>query len=469
MPQVEKLKIFLASPGDVAKERGYVEQVIAEINRTIAPSKGIILEVVRWEKNTFPGYGKDAQALINEQIARMKEYELFVGIMWNRVGTKTPRAESGTIEEFERAVTAFKRKGQPEIWFYFRQSAARLDTEEQLEQRRKVLVFKRKVQRNAMPCNYTTPSNFRDLFRTQLTLWLNKRENKTPPRTAVANQSKKLTVTHVKPQPPTTTVSGRKRPASTASTVKEPSPAASRSTTRAARSVSDSGAWVFLNQTFFLTNSVVTQANQSIVIRISPSDSEQEAALRALQPTQFQHRKQIAYAYQNDAAIMQVESVLSESIAGKTIVVLTLKPEQGLQGSNSTEMNVNGYSADQIAELRARLLLLNETLPNQRHNNSFLTTYFISGYDSVVKIEKGIFPNLWGRLKTQPKLFLLQARLAAVYYLKMSCTVEHILELKLGPIKNGVMPVLFRGRRKQDYINQIPAVIEVVGNCHLDA
>lgn len=93
----------------------------------------------------------------------------------------------------------------------------------------------------------------------------------------------------------------------------------------------------------------------------------------------------------------------------------------------------------------------------------------ISGYDSVVKVEKGIFQDLWARLKTQPKLFLPQARLAAVYHLKMSHTVEHVLELKLGPLKNGVMPVRFRGRRKQVYINQTPAVIEVVGNCALDA
>lgn len=132
-------------------------------------------------------------------------------------------------------------------------------------------------------------------------------------------------------------------------------------------------------------------------------------------------------------------------------------------------MNIYGYSTDQIAELRARLLLLNEIPPNQRNNDSFLTTHFISGYDSVVKVEKGIFPDLWTRMKTQPRFFLPQARLAAVYYLTMSRTVEHILELKLGPLKNGVMPVRFRGQRKQDYINQTPAVIEVVGNCALDA
>src|SRR5438093_1240130 len=65
MPTVEKVRIFLASPSDVAAERRYAAQIVEEINRTVAHSKGVILEVVRWEKNTYPGYGKDAQAIVN--------------------------------------------------------------------------------------------------------------------------------------------------------------------------------------------------------------------------------------------------------------------------------------------------------------------------------------------------------------------------------------------------------------------
>lgn len=45
----------------------------------------------------------------------MKEYALFVGIMWNRIGTPTPRAESGTVEEFERAIKSCQKNGQAEI------------------------------------------------------------------------------------------------------------------------------------------------------------------------------------------------------------------------------------------------------------------------------------------------------------------------------------------------------------------
>lgn len=110
----------------------------------------------------------------------MEEYALFVGIMWNRVGTPTPRAESGTVEEFERAISAFDRKGQPQIWFYFGEAPTQLNTEGELEQRRNVLSFKNRIQPRALIHDYKNPSNFRDRFRNHITLWLNKRQ---PPLT----------------------------------------------------------------------------------------------------------------------------------------------------------------------------------------------------------------------------------------------------------------------------------------------
>jgi hypothetical protein len=151
MPQVEKLLVFLAAPGDVPTERRYVGEIVTELNRTVASDSGVVLQLVNWENDAFPGYGQDAQAVISEQIAEMSKYALFIGIMWNRLGTPTPRAASGTVEEFERAVETFRHKRQPAIWFYFRESASRLDTEDQLEQRKKVLAFKKNVQANGMP------------------------------------------------------------------------------------------------------------------------------------------------------------------------------------------------------------------------------------------------------------------------------------------------------------------------------
>jgi hypothetical protein len=113
-------------------------------------------------------------------------------------------------------------------------------------------------------------------------------------------------------------------------------------------------------------------------------------------------------------------------------------------------------------------LLLNETPSIQEKNNfASIDSWVEGGYDNAVKIKKNIFPDLWAKLKNQPSKFLPHARLVAVYYLKMSRTVEHILELKLGLIKGNVMSVKFRGQRKSFYTNQEPAFIQFEGTCPL--
>lgn len=90
----------------------------------------------------------------------------------------TSRATSGTVEEFERAVQASKQNGQPAIWFYFRESASKMDTKEQREQRKKVLAFKEQVKTNGLPWTYKNPPDFLDTFRNQMILWLNARSGR---------------------------------------------------------------------------------------------------------------------------------------------------------------------------------------------------------------------------------------------------------------------------------------------------
>lgn len=214
-----------------------------------------------------------------------------------------------------------------------------------------------------------------------------------------------------------------------------------------------------LNEKFFLTKSIVTQPDRSIDLQLLPTaDMEQVAELKSLHRGEFHNKKQITYADKHEAGIMQVSSVLSESSAGKIRFNITLTPTQRSQnnGFAISVIHNNNYSTDKIAELRARRILLGEPLPKDLEP-LFPTT----------QVEKGIFPELWVKLQTQPRLFLPKAWLKAAYSLKMSGIVEDVLELELGTIKNKVMPVRFRGRR-QAYTDQKPS-IEFEGRCTLDA
>lgn len=104
--QVSVLSVFVASPEDVADERECLEGVIRELNLQWT-SRCVRLELVRWETHAYPGVGSDPQEVINEQIG--DDYDIFLGLLWKRFGTATPRAGSGTEEEFNRA---FARHGK---------------------------------------------------------------------------------------------------------------------------------------------------------------------------------------------------------------------------------------------------------------------------------------------------------------------------------------------------------------------
>lgn len=279
MPQVRiAIKIFLASPGDVDTERRHVEKVKEEINRTVAADKGIVLEVVS-SQNAFPSYGKDGQAILNEQIGKMQEYELFIGIMWNRIGTPTPRAKSGTAEEFARAVRSLIRKGKPQVWFYFREAPAHLTTKEQLRQRGEALEFKAKFRDKGLFREYKTPANFRDQLREHLTLWLNQHTGEvSQPATTVNKQNKKTPEGKTKSESSAAPGTRKKiTPANKTSATPRKTPALKSSNPRSTGSVKNSGDWVMLDEKFFQTESSATQPDRSIILRLSPKNMEQVA------------------------------------------------------------------------------------------------------------------------------------------------------------------------------------------------
>lgn len=133
-------KIFLASPGDMQEERTTVAGIVNEINDN---SSEIKLELVKWETHTFPGFGVDAQDVINDQTG--DDYDIFIGLMWKRFGTPTGRAGSGTEEEFNNAYEKhFNTPGSVQIMFYFKTAPIPFE-EINPEQISKINSFKKKL------------------------------------------------------------------------------------------------------------------------------------------------------------------------------------------------------------------------------------------------------------------------------------------------------------------------------------
>lgn len=445
MLKVEIVTIFLASPGDVQAEREQARQAIEDVNRTIGRDKEVRFDVVGWETNAYPSYGSDGQDIINQQIADMAKYDLFVGILWNRFGQPTPRANSGTEEEFDRAVASYSQTGHPNIMFYFNQTPSNLTSVQDLEQKTKVLQFKKKVQLGGLTWDYNGVQDFRIQFQRHLLSWLIRH---------------KVTI----PEPPTPS-----------SVTKLPSDHLPGKFIKNQESVSDSGMWVLLRSSFFEAQSVDEKSNR-IVVQIAPRSTEDDAGLKTLQISAPSWGVPIFYAHQNSAGIAEVISAERRSVAGQVQWTIILQLEDD-RGSNVTEMSYNNLSPDQIATLRARFILLNEApqagsssqgLPRNSMDEKMLRA-LVSGINTRVELTGSAFPNLWQQFHEQPEQFLPLARLWAVFSLITSQTCEHILELTLGPLQGSNLHVRFRGRRHNRYVNQNATIIQVEGDCDLSA
>ncbi|MBW4489919.1 MAG: hypothetical protein KME12_19225 [Trichocoleus desertorum ATA4-8-CV12] len=221
--------------------------------------------------------------------------------------------------------------------------------------------------------------------------------------------------------------------------------------------VKSPGHWIMLNENFFLTEKIRTKPDQSIELQLSPTaDIEQVVELKSLYSGKSHNSKQISYADQSNAGMVQVLFMESELSGRKTRFNITLTPIQRSHNSYfGMEIGYSrSYNPDEIAELRARQMLLAEPLPEELASLSYTT-------------QKEIFPELWVKLQKQPRLFLPKAWLKAVHSLKTNGIVEDVLELELGTIRNRIMRVRFQGRR-QASANQSGGIIKFEGSCILD-
>lgn len=116
-PMLRRLRVFVASPGDVKAEREKAIEVIEHVNKNVALAKGVLLDPWLWEVDADPIIGR-AQESIN---TKLDEAAMVILILWNRLGTPTGKADSGTVEEYEGAVRRFSLTKWPRILTYYSQ------------------------------------------------------------------------------------------------------------------------------------------------------------------------------------------------------------------------------------------------------------------------------------------------------------------------------------------------------------
>ena len=162
---LQRLRILLASPGDVERERDHVSALADELNRGVSAQCGFVLEVVRWETHVRPDMGRPQQIILDQ----IGSFDIFVGIMWQRFGSPTGVADSGTEEEFEFALASWQQTGRPRLLWYF--SRAPIDppaSVEAAEQLLKVAQFRKKISSAGLTGSYANDADFKEKLREHL-------------------------------------------------------------------------------------------------------------------------------------------------------------------------------------------------------------------------------------------------------------------------------------------------------------
>lgn len=102
--------IFVSSPGDVSEHRDSILMIVQSWNQRNGRTKKLFFNCLRWEDFVAADVGESGQDVIYDQLG--EDYDIFLGVMWARFGSPTLNADSGTEDEFDRAIERH-RSGEP--------------------------------------------------------------------------------------------------------------------------------------------------------------------------------------------------------------------------------------------------------------------------------------------------------------------------------------------------------------------
>lgn len=123
-----QLRVFISSPGDVIPERLICKTVINRLNEEFSGQAYLI--PILWEEEPLL-----ASDTFQAQIHPPRQTDIYIGILWSRIGSPLPETitredgsiyDSGTAFEFEDALHGHRANGYPEMLLYRKNGAPQL-------------------------------------------------------------------------------------------------------------------------------------------------------------------------------------------------------------------------------------------------------------------------------------------------------------------------------------------------------
>ena len=230
---------------------------------------------------------------------------------------------------------------------------------------------------------------------------------------------------------------------------------------------------------YFFPLQEVHRDSTEMSLELLPESPEDAAFLGTLQDqlsNQFASRPTLICAYQEYASWVTPQNILETSSHWKVL----LNPDsRGQNHDFFSEATVNGISPDEIAKMRARRILLDEKLedadPTSSQSNVFdqamLEVYIrgmaTSSHEPKLQVNASPLPQLYRQFGQTPERFKKFARLISILHLKLTNTVENVLQLDLELLGPTQLQVKFKGTRPKFYSNEDPKVLEFEGICSL--
>lgn len=95
-------RLLISAPGDVTDDDiAAVTRAIERWNALYGVGSAAVVIPTTWIEHSAARYGDRPQSVLNEQL--VDTADIVIAIFWNRLGSPTGEAESGTIEEIARA------------------------------------------------------------------------------------------------------------------------------------------------------------------------------------------------------------------------------------------------------------------------------------------------------------------------------------------------------------------------------
>lgn len=213
----------------------------------------------------------------------------------------------------------------------------------------------------------------------------------------------------------------------------------------------------------------IRTADKQVSLSVVPSTSRAASAISELE----RNRKPIGLAYNETAFMVRMKSLEKIIEQGREVWHLELEVDEHAMSGGIFEINFSSYSAAQIAEWRARRILLNESLSQSlgMHSydltNQLIENSVVGGSNHGFTIRGSPFPWLFEQFKKDMSEFSEAARLTAVLLLLLTRTVHRIDRLDISMHSANELSVHFKGTRPPRYVNESPQEIEVDGICSL--